>query len=97
MKFSFINSILSMLEAHRITYMTQLQGKQYPVIVEKDEDGWYIADCPIFSGCYTQGKTIEEALQNIKEVIEMCLEEEDNHQRAADFHEEKVSFHFVKV
>ena len=40
-----------------------------------DEDGYYIVSCPIFKGCHTYGETIEEALENIKEVIEMCLEE----------------------
>ncbi len=46
------------------------------MIVEIDEDGYYIVSCPLFKGCHTYGKTIEEALENIKEVIEMCLEEE---------------------
>lgn len=46
---------------------------QLPVIVEKDEDGFYVVECPVFSGCYTQGKTIDEALKNIHEVIEICL------------------------
>ena len=47
----------------------------FPIIVEMDEDGYYIVSCPIFKGCHGYGKTIEEALENIKEVIEMCLEE----------------------
>ncbi len=57
--------------------MEQLVKKlRFPVIVEVDEDGYYIVSCPLFKGCHTYGKTIEEALENIKEVIEMCLEEE---------------------
>ena len=52
---------------------------RFPVIIERDEDGYYIVSCPLFKGCYTYGETIEEALENLKEVIEMCLEEaEDN-------------------
>ena len=47
----------------------------FPIIVEMDEDGYYIVSCPIFKGCHSYGETIEEALENIKEVIEMCLEE----------------------
>jgi len=50
---------------------------RFPVIVEIDEDGYYIVSCPLFKGCHTYGKTIEEALENIKEVIELCLEEEE--------------------
>ncbi len=47
-----------------------------PLIVEQDEDNIYIVSCPIFKGCHSYGKTIDEALDNIKEVIEICLEEE---------------------
>lgn len=45
------------------------------VLIEEDEDGKYIASCPSLQGCYTQGDTIEEAMENIQDVIEMCLEE----------------------
>jgi len=48
-----------------------------PIIVEQDEDGYYIVSCPVFKGCHSYGKTINEAMENIKEVIEMCLEEEN--------------------
>jgi len=48
-----------------------------PIIVELDEDGYYIVSCPLFKGCHTYGETIDEALENIKEVIQMCLEETD--------------------
>ena len=59
-----------------MSYVT-VKKLRFPVIVEVDEDGYYIVSCPIFKGCHTYGKTIEEALENIKEVIEMCLEEEE--------------------
>ncbi len=48
-----------------------------PMIIELDEDGYYIVSCPLFKGCHTYGETIDEALENIKEVIQMCLEETD--------------------
>lgn len=48
-----------------------------PIIIELDEDGYYIVSCPLFKGCHTYGGTIDEALENIKEVIQMCLEETD--------------------
>ncbi len=47
-----------------------------PIIVEKDEDGFYAVECPLLRGCYTQGDTLDEALTNIHEVIEMCLDDE---------------------
>lgn len=68
---------------------------QLPVIVEKDEDGFYVVECPVFSGCYTQGKTIDEALKNIHEVIEICLEEKENEEILKDFHPQEVSFHTI--
>ncbi|WXG42343.1 MAG: type II toxin-antitoxin system HicB family antitoxin [Candidatus Freyarchaeum deiterrae] len=46
-----------------------------PIIIEMDEDGYYIASCPMFRGCHSYGETIDEALKNIREVIDMCLEE----------------------
>ena len=44
--------------------------------MEKDEDGFFVVECPLLQGCYTQGKTLDEALKNIHEVIELCLEEQ---------------------
>lgn len=46
-----------------------------PIIIEMDEDGYYIVSCPMFKGCHSYGETIEQALENIKEAIELCLEE----------------------
>lgn len=48
-----------------------------PILIEQDEDKMYIVSCPQFKGCHSYGKTIEEAMNNIQEVIEMCLEEEN--------------------
>jgi predicted RNase H-like HicB family nuclease len=47
-----------------------------PILIEQDEDKVYIVSCLQFKGCHSYGNTIEEAMQNIHEVIEMCLEEE---------------------
>ena len=45
-----------------------------PVIITRDEDGYFVAEVPVLKSCFTQGKTREEALANIKEVIHLCLE-----------------------
>ena len=55
--------------------MMKKQSLHLPILVEMDEDGYYIVSCPVFRGCHTQGKTIEEALFNIREVVDMCLED----------------------
>jgi len=44
------------------------------VIVEKDEAGYYVVEVPALPGCFSQGKTYEEAIANIKEAIEGWLE-----------------------
>jgi len=49
---------------------------EFTVIIERDEDGYYVAEVPNLKGCYTQGKTLEEVMRNIREVIELCLEAE---------------------
>lgn len=46
-----------------------------PILIETDEDGYYIVSCPLLKGCHSYGTTIEEAMENIKEVIHLCLEE----------------------
>jgi len=47
---------------------------EFNVIIEKDEEGWYVASVPEIHGCHTQGKTIQQVLERIKEAIEVCLE-----------------------
>ncbi|OGD87966.1 hypothetical protein A3D81_00100 [Candidatus Curtissbacteria bacterium RIFCSPHIGHO2_02_FULL_40_17] len=46
---------------------------QFPVVIEKDEDGLFVADCPDLAGCHTQGKTLEEAITNIRDAIKLHL------------------------
>ncbi len=45
------------------------------VVIEQDEDGIFIAECPALQGCYAQGKTFEKAMNSIHDVIVMCLQE----------------------
>lgn len=50
--------------------------KKFKVIVEKGIDGYFIAEVPELPGCYSQGKTVKELMGNIKEAIELYLEDE---------------------
>ncbi|ALB43426.1 MULTISPECIES: type II toxin-antitoxin system HicB family antitoxin [unclassified Anabaena] len=52
-----------------------MKNKEFYVVIERDEDGMYIGEVPQLKACYSQGETIDELIKNIKEVIEMCLEE----------------------
>jgi len=49
--------------------------RHFPVIIEQDSDGVFIVECPTFRGCRSYGNTIEEAMKNIREAIESCMEE----------------------
>ncbi len=47
---------------------------EYPVVIEYDtEEGVYLADCPLLPGCYTDGKTFEEAVENIRDAIRLVI------------------------
>ncbi len=52
-----------------------MKKKEFYVVIERDEDGIYVGEVPQLKACYSQGETIDELLQNIREVIELCLEE----------------------
>ncbi len=52
-----------------------MKAYNYKVILEPDEDGGYVVMCPSIPGCYSQGESVQEALDNIKEAIELCLED----------------------
>jgi len=51
-----------------------MQRESFPVTLYRDEDGWYVVECPIIPGCMSQGRTEPEALRNIEEAIQLCLE-----------------------
>ena len=51
--------------------------KHYPVVIEQDKDGIFIIECPVFEGCRSYGTTIDEALSNIGEAIQICIDEID--------------------
>ncbi|MFH2014052.1 MAG: type II toxin-antitoxin system HicB family antitoxin [Patescibacteria group bacterium] len=72
-----------------------IKNKQFPVVVEKDEDNFYVVECPVFKGCYSQGKTLDEALKNIKEVINLCLEEKENREFLKSYKLRELSIHTI--
>jgi len=73
------------------------KNRQFPVFVEKDEDSFYVVECPVFKGCYSQGKSLDEALKNIREVIELCLEEKENLEILKWYHPIEMSLHTISV
>ncbi|HIG93207.1 TPA: type II toxin-antitoxin system HicB family antitoxin [Candidatus Woesearchaeota archaeon] len=53
-----------------------MENRTFIVLIEQDEDGIYVAKVPDLQGCYTQGKSIEQAMERVKEAIQVCLESE---------------------
>jgi predicted RNase H-like HicB family nuclease len=49
--------------------------REFQVIVELDEDGFYVAEVPGVCACYAQGRTFEEAIANVRDVLDMCIAE----------------------
>ena len=76
---------------------TLYRSRQLPLFVEKGEDGFYVVECPLFEGCYTQGKTLDEALRNIREVIQMILEEKSAKRTLKSYHPREISLHTITV
>ena len=74
-----------------------MKGLQFPVVVEKDESGFYVVECPVLEGCYSQGKTLDEALKNIREVIGLCLEEAGAKDFLKEYKPVEFSFHTITV
>lgn len=51
---------------------------KFKVVIKEGKDGWYVVEVPPLPGCISQGKTIQEALENIKEAIELHLEPDED-------------------
>jgi predicted RNase H-like HicB family nuclease len=77
--------------------LSKFRGLTLPLFIEKDEDGFYVAECPILEGCYTQGKTIDEALKNIREVIEMILEEKEAQETLKSYRPSEMGLHTITL
>jgi len=51
--------------------------REFNVVIEKDEDGYFVASVPVLRGCHTQAKSLDVLIKRIREAIELCLEVED--------------------
>lgn len=48
--------------------------REYTVIIEQDEAGYYVAEVPELDGCHTQAKSLDELMERVRESIELCRE-----------------------
>jgi predicted RNase H-like HicB family nuclease len=60
-------------EAHRVK-----PKKKFTVLIEQDEEGFYVATVPALRGCHTQAKTLDTLMKRVREVIQLCLEDDNN-------------------
>jgi predicted RNase H-like HicB family nuclease len=67
---------------------------KFAVVVEKDEDGYYVASVPELPGCHTQAKTLDKLMLRVKEAIEAYLEAEDYEPKEGA---ELIGFQIVEV
>ncbi len=67
---------------------------KFGVLVEKDEDGYYVASVPELPGCHTQAKTLDKVMERIKEAIQACLAAEG---QKSSGRTELVGVQFVEV
>lgn len=69
----------------------------FQVIVEHDEDGWFVAECPALEACYTQGKTFKEAVDNIRDVIVMCRDDLTKKRRMVPRQSEIIGGNWIEI
>jgi predicted RNase H-like HicB family nuclease len=59
--------------------------KRFSVIMERDQEGYYVASVPALRGCHTQAQSLDELVTRVREAIELCLEVEGNDVAPLDF------------
>jgi predicted RNase H-like HicB family nuclease len=50
--------------------------REFSIIIERDEDGYYVATVPELRGCHTQAKSLDTLMKRVREAIDLCLEVE---------------------
>jgi predicted RNase H-like HicB family nuclease len=60
-------------------------AREFNVIIEKDEEGYYVASVPELHGCHTQAKSLDVLMKRVKEAIALCLEVEDKRSVPLEF------------
>ena len=59
--------------------------RQFDVVIERDDEGYYVASVPQLPGCHTQSRSLDEVTQRVREAIELCLEVEGAPERSLEF------------
>ena len=56
--------------------MRKAAKQEFSVVVERDEEGYYVASVPALPGCHTQARSLDKLMERVREAIELCLEVE---------------------
>jgi predicted RNase H-like HicB family nuclease len=59
--------------------------RQFDVVIERDEEGLYIGSVPQLPGCHTQGRSLDELMERMREAVELCLEVEGSPAHSLEF------------
>jgi predicted RNase H-like HicB family nuclease len=59
--------------------------RQFDVIIERDEEGLYVGSVPQLPGCHTQGRSLDELMDRMREAVELCLEVEGTPGQSLEF------------
>ena len=51
-----------------------LMSREFSVVIERDEEGYYVASVPTLPGCHTQARSLDELIDRVREAISLCLE-----------------------
>jgi predicted RNase H-like HicB family nuclease len=58
--------------------------RKFTVVIERDEEGYFVGTVPTLRGCHTQAKTLDTLMKRMREAVEVCLESEDGASRSLE-------------
>jgi predicted RNase H-like HicB family nuclease len=58
--------------------------RKFTVVIERDEEGFYVGTVPTLRGCHTQAKTLDALMKRMREAAELCLESEGGASRSLE-------------
>jgi predicted RNase H-like HicB family nuclease len=59
--------------------------RKFTVVIERDEEGFYVGTVPTLRGCHTQAKTLDALMKRMREAVELCLESEGGASRSLEW------------
>lgn len=71
-----------------VSYSSGNEGtfeRQFDVVIERDEEGYYVASVPQLPGCHTQAQSLDSLMERIREAIKLCLEAQGAPPRGLEF------------